>query len=186
MTECDFAGCDRARKSHGLCNAHNEQRRLGKQLTPLKKKSFATIEAKFEMFVVRTDGCWEWSGTVNDSGYAMIAKNHKYYRAHRISWELTHGPIPAGMVIDHMCHTRTCTNPNHLRVVTQAENNENRAGANSNSLIGIRNVSKHGTLYRVTLMKDRKTIRVGSYATLEEANRAAEEARRVNFIHSEY
>ncbi|MEU5322933.1 HNH endonuclease signature motif containing protein [Streptomyces sp. NPDC021056] len=42
--------------------------------------------------------------------------------AHRYAWELLREPIPAGLVIDHLCRNRRCVNPGHLEVVTLAEN----------------------------------------------------------------
>lgn len=32
------------------------------------------------------------------------------------------GPIPAGLVLDHLCRVRRCCNPAHLEPVTQREN----------------------------------------------------------------
>ena len=32
------------------------------------------------------------------------------------------GPIPEGLVIDHLCRVRDCVNPAHLDVVTTGEN----------------------------------------------------------------
>lgn len=43
-------------------------------------------------------------------------------RAHRFAWILAHGPIPAGMYIDHICRVRSCVNPDHLRAVTPQVN----------------------------------------------------------------
>lgn len=42
--------------------------------------------------------------------------------AHRVAYELTRGPIPAGMEIDHLCRVRSCVNPDHLEAVTRGEN----------------------------------------------------------------
>lgn len=33
-----------------------------------------------------------------------------------------HGPIPEGMVINHVCRNRACVNAQHLQVVTVTEN----------------------------------------------------------------
>lgn len=41
---------------------------------------------------------------------------------HRLSWEDNVGPIPEGMVIDHMCRVRACCNPDHLRAVPNVVN----------------------------------------------------------------
>jgi hypothetical protein len=41
---------------------------------------------------------------------------------HRFAYELLVGPIPAGLVLDHLCRNRLCVNPNHLEPVTNSEN----------------------------------------------------------------
>jgi hypothetical protein len=46
----------------------------------------------------------------------------KTVRAHRWSYERFVGPIPEGLVIDHLCRTPACVNPNHLEPVTPREN----------------------------------------------------------------
>lgn len=42
--------------------------------------------------------------------------------AHRVSHVLYKGPIPNGLVIDHLCRNPSCVNPDHLEAVTQKEN----------------------------------------------------------------
>ncbi|MFJ2662519.1 HNH endonuclease signature motif containing protein [Arthrobacter koreensis] len=44
-------------------------------------------------------------------------------RVHRVAYELFSGPIPNGLVLDHLCRNRGCFNPNHLEPVTRAVNN---------------------------------------------------------------
>jgi hypothetical protein len=46
----------------------------------------------------------------------------KAIKAHRAAWMLANGPVPEGMVLDHICRNRACINLDHLRVVTQQEN----------------------------------------------------------------
>lgn len=82
---------------------------------------------------VRSDGCWEFTGYVMPQGYGQLGRN---IGAHRLAWEVAHGrPVPAGLVIDHLCHNshptcednsdclhRRCVNPSHLEAVPSAVN----------------------------------------------------------------
>lgn len=77
-------------------------------------------------------GCWIWQGPISKStGYGTLTRRS----AHRAVYELLVGPIPAGMHLDHTCHTadptcprgircphRPCVNPDHLEPVTREEN----------------------------------------------------------------
>jgi hypothetical protein len=67
-------------------------------------------------------GCIEWTGRVGHKGYAQIRVGDRRPVAHRVAWELERGPIPEGMVIDHLCRNRRCINVDHLEVVTPQEN----------------------------------------------------------------
>ncbi|MGH2838441.1 MAG: HNH endonuclease [Thermoleophilaceae bacterium] len=42
--------------------------------------------------------------------------------AHRFFWEQAKGPVPDGLVLDHLCGNRACVNPEHLEVVTRGVN----------------------------------------------------------------
>lgn len=67
--------------------------------------------------------CWLWLGTVNKkTGYGKKQVYGRSELAHRWMWETLHGPIPKGLVINHLCRNRKCVNPHHLEVVTQIEN----------------------------------------------------------------
>ena len=70
------------------------------------------------------DGCWLWSGYVQKSGYASYTKmvDGKRPLAHRFTYEALVGPIPEGMVLDHLCRNRACVNPSHLEPVSMQEN----------------------------------------------------------------
>lgn len=75
-------------------------------------------------------GCWEWLGATTN-GYGRIAVDGRVGYVHRISWEFYREAIPVGLVIDHLCENRQCFNPDHLEVVTVAENTNRRRDAPS-------------------------------------------------------
>jgi hypothetical protein len=72
------------------------------------------------------NGCWLWRGTRRPAGYGTFYKAREVTRknalAHRMAYELMVGPIPEGLVIDHLCRNPPCVNPSHLEPVTIGEN----------------------------------------------------------------
>lgn len=66
--------------------------------------------------------CWIWTHTINAQGYGVLANYGKNFRAHRLSYTVTCGPIPKGMFLDHMCNQKACINPDHLSIATPAQN----------------------------------------------------------------
>lgn len=71
----------------------------------------------------KTETCWLWVGNINSqTGYGRLGMDGKNHVAHRVAYELAKGPIPEGLVIDHLCRVRHCVNPDHLEPVTIREN----------------------------------------------------------------
>lgn len=66
--------------------------------------------------------CQLWTGATNRDGYGRIWADGRAATTHRIAYELTHGPIPAGLELDHRCGVRACCNPDHTEPVTHREN----------------------------------------------------------------
>lgn len=78
--------------------------------------------ARFWEKVEKSDGCWNWTARRTAKGYGQFAIDSVPRQAHRVAWELTNGPIPAGLVVRHGCDNPSCVRPDHLSLGTQADN----------------------------------------------------------------
>lgn len=71
-------------------------------------------------------GCWMWQRATDSQGYGLTRKfrnpTNRISLAHRVSYEAFKAPIPTGLVIDHLCRTKACVNPEHMEPVTIGEN----------------------------------------------------------------
>ena len=86
---------------------------------------FCSLQCRFlsEGLMVGPQGkCWEWRGNRDVDGYGRFRWNYEMFGAHRVAWELAHGPVPAGMLVLHRCDNPPCCNPDHLWLGTNVEN----------------------------------------------------------------
>lgn len=137
---CEYHECPRKHYARGLCFAHYKRKRAGRDMDmPFQRKG--DYVNKFWERIEKSEGCWNWTKGRTEAGYGFMSVNGKCEYAHRISYTIHFGEIPNGMSVDHKCHNRGCVNPDHLRLATDALNQQNRRGAASNSQSGIRGVT---------------------------------------------
>lgn len=96
----------------------------------------------------------------------VLSCGGKQILAHRVVYELIHGPIPDGLVLDHIDRNQSNNKPSNLRAVPQKINLEN-VGVRSHCVSGHKYIAfdrRHGT-YSVRI----KRKHYGSFKTVEEA-----------------
>lgn len=96
----------------------------------------------------------------------------KVYMIHRIIWEMHHGPIPDGMVIDHIDGDSWNNKIENLRVCTQKQNTFNnvRSGRNYPKGVYMRKKVKERWVAYITINGRNKYL--GSFDTMSEASTA--------------
>lgn len=176
---CSVDGCGKKHYGNGLCNMHWQRlRNVGSLDTD--RPIYQTVE---ESFAYRTreaeNGCIEWTGSTVNGGYGHFRKGGKNHRAHRYAWAQANGPIPEGMVIDHLCHNPACVNVDHLRAVTQAQNTQNLRGPHRGSKSGLRGVywDSRSDKWYVQVKAGGRVHSGGYFEDKEEAGRVAAEMR---------
>lgn len=138
--KCAHEGCESKPKRRGLCETHARlQIKYGTTMDPRERKFWAQVDKR------GPDECWPWTGYMQYNGYGVRSTHRRETRlAHRIAYEYVIGPIPDGLVLDHLCHTRDpqcadvnecphrrCCNPEHLEPVTRRENIARGRGGDS-------------------------------------------------------
>lgn len=171
--QCEATDCAKKKYCKGWCRTHYER------MKTLGKLELPSAEERFWAKVDKSGECWLWTGTLSKAGYAQYGIDYRVVLGHRYSYAMENGPIPDGMVIDHMCHNRACVNSAHLRCATQSENGLNRAGPKSGSKSGVLGVSwdsERGKWF-AHVMVGGKSISAGRHATIAEAESAVKAIR---------
>lgn len=117
--------CDKPPRfcSFGCRNWIGCRRRKNSELT--EEEKLKKLKKYYEKYVVRQEGCWDWNGIIEWTGYAKLGIRPPV-KAHRASWIIHKGPIPSGKVVCHTCDNRKCTNPEHLWIGTHKDNIQDR------------------------------------------------------------
>jgi hypothetical protein len=124
MAQCSVDACDRPTVGRGWCRRHYH--RWMRHGDPEGGACYrdGRIEPRFWAKVERGASCWEWTGARDAYGYGFfrVDSETSMVRPHRWAYEHLRGRIPDGLVLDHLCRNPSCVNPDHLEIVTQAEN----------------------------------------------------------------
>lgn len=93
------------------------------------KPSKELLERMASLGVVHETKCVEWPRKLNrPNGYGVVGIHRNKQRlAHRVSYEITIGPIPSGKKVCHSCDNPKCINPYHFFIGTQKQNLEDMA-----------------------------------------------------------
>jgi hypothetical protein len=146
------------------------------------------FDERFFCYFIEVGGCWNWRGYLNNNGYGTISIDGVEEYAHRASWMFFFGKIPEGMCVLHHCDNPSCVRPDHLFLGTMSDNSKDMwrkgrhpicAGRPSSS--GVKGVlwspNNQKWLGIISRGYKKKSIYVGLYATIAEAQKAVEEKR---------
>lgn len=124
------------------------------------------------------------AGYLDSSGYRILSFKGTHYYEHLIAWNIMMGPIPNGMVIDHVDGDRSNNSLKNLRVTTQNQNAKNvvrnmtRIGPDGAPLPqGVCWVERKGK-YTASIKNNYKKIHLGTFLTISEAHDAYMNAKR--------
>lgn len=134
---CSIPGCDGTVIARGWCGkCYARWRRNGDPTLihaadAVERRFWAKVNKNGPVPEYRPDlgPCWLWTVYLRPNGYGAFRWQGHGQHAHRCAYELLVGPIPEGMVPDHLCRVPACVKaianeqgPAHLEIVTPLEN----------------------------------------------------------------
>lgn len=125
---CKITICSQSATSLGWCDSHYYRWRyhgdplMGNLLwsAPVEERFWAKVDKHGPRWS-RHGYCWVWTGVLS-SGYGSFRGQNQTVRTHLFAYEQLVGPVPKGLVLDHLCRNRACVRPSHLEPVTHAVN----------------------------------------------------------------
>lgn len=155
-----------------------QQRALGADLgapprkyRPRKKVApkVTSVERIFGRTTPGWGGCILFTGRLSSESYGLAKVAGRTLTVHRHIYLTVVGPVPEGMVLDHICHTtdlncpggtaclhRRCVNPRHLEPVTAVENNLRGRGLSATNFFKVECVRGHPFTPENTMLTKRR------------------------------
>lgn len=149
------------------------------ELTQAILKSLLTYDPETGVFTNRTfRGLRALEGTeagnITSNGYIDVTIRKRKYKAHRLAWLYMYGEWPKNN-IDHINRIKTDNRISNLRDVTQAENGRNKS-THKNNTSGVTGVDYHKGQWRARIRVNRKSLHLGYYATMADAEASRKRA----------
>lgn len=118
---CIVDGCNKPALARGWCRRHYQSWRKHGDPTVIRAEPESEA-SRFWKKVIQGGACLIWTGSVDPGGYGTFGVRGRTISPHRWVWTFTHGPVPDGLHLDHLCRVRRCVNTAHLEPVTPLEN----------------------------------------------------------------
>lgn len=194
--ECFAECCAEPVLSGWLCRKHYQRvithGVLEATVVMMPKRLLGTREGFMSKVLKDSSGCWLWQGSLNNKGYGAfyMPEYKRALGAHRAAYLLFKGNVNPGMVVDHKYVSqgcpRHCVNPEHLRVITYGQNNENSLSGRKTAS-GYKNVriTASGN-YQARIKKFGKEFTFPPTSDLSLAVEQARELRLKHFTHNTF
>ena len=80
------------------------------------------LRSAVELVVPELGECMVYNGQRSKDGYGIVRIERKHQMVHKVMWSDTHGPVPEGHQLDHLCKNEPCWRLEHLEIVTPRDN----------------------------------------------------------------